>query len=351
MLGFDQPDWNTLADEARVAMTPSSNDGVSFLNTIIEAKDWKRMNPIPALENLYRKHPTLSELRGSKRLRRKFYKRTVKRLNNAYLNASFGVIPTVSDAVRIHDTLSTMAVRLEALRREAGVRQQRHFMKVLNRTNGSAYRSTWSVVNTNTPGWVHPVRSDLYGGGFRPNIRVTKMARWEKRPTYHATMRFSYTLPPLGDTMTRVLYYLDQLGVRFDPSIVWNAIPFSFVVDWVVDIGSWLQQFARNNLSVDIIVHEFCHSVSWAKEYELWIWYPDDPHPTIQNPNGNWGRWNGRGDNRVYRGTRKSYTRYTSNPGYSTTVRPKALTLTQVSLAGSLLGARALGSTSKYRVR
>jgi hypothetical protein len=353
-LPFDAPDWQALADEALRAMSPTSNDGISFINSLIELKDLKRMNPVPSLLSLRKKHPTLRQLAGNKKLRRRFYRSTVKRLNNAFLNANLGIVPTVLDAVRIHDSLVSLTERLGALRRGANRRQQRHYTRVLTRNDGTAYRNSWQTSTAVTPGWVHPVRADLLGGGFRPNISLFKRYRWTDRPTYHATMRFTYTLPPLGDFMTKALYFLDNFGIRFDPSVVWNALPFTFLVDYIVDVGGWLGQFARNNLPININLQEFCHSVSWRKEFELWIQYPDDPHPSFSTQTyiNRFGPPNGRGASLVYRGTRKSYTRLVTNPGHSTEdVQIKSPTLRQLSIAGSLLGARGLGDKTRWRAR
>jgi hypothetical protein len=50
---------------------------------------------------------------------------------------------------------------------------------------------------------------------------------------------------------------LDAFGVMWDPAIIWNAIPFSFVLDWIWDVSEWLGKWARPNLPVQLRIMDF----------------------------------------------------------------------------------------------
>jgi hypothetical protein len=58
-----------------------------------------------------------------------------------------------------------------------------------------------------------------------------------------------------------MLAMLDALGVNLNPAIIWNAIPWSFVVDWVVGVGRWLDQFKSRNLEPVCLIHRYLYSV------------------------------------------------------------------------------------------
>jgi hypothetical protein len=45
---------------------------------------------------------------------------------------------------------------------------------------------------------------------------------------------------------------LDTLGFELNPRIVWDKIPFSFVVDWFVNVGEWLESFKVDALELPI---------------------------------------------------------------------------------------------------
>lgn len=47
---------------------------------------------------------------------------------------------------------------------------------------------------------------------------------------------------------------LDSLGFELNPGIVWEAIPFSFVVDWFFDVGGFLNRYKFDTLELPIFM-------------------------------------------------------------------------------------------------
>jgi len=228
-----------------------------------------------------------------------------------------------------------------------GKPQQRHYKRVIPASSGVPSTPVWKVA-TDTTSWDGSnLNKDMWSGGLRPAITIIKMARWTLRPVYHATMRYIYDLPELDSKLAEVYAYMDGLGVKLDPSIVWNAIPFSFVVDWIVDVSGFLASFSRDNYPINTRVTDFCHSMAYRKEVEVYVNYTDDP-VILANPQ-KWGGaprphgWIG-----VYTGSRSYYNRVRFNPDIHT-ARLKAPGLRQAALAGSLLlGRTALGNSRQY---
>jgi hypothetical protein len=52
----------------------------------------------------------------------------------------------------------------------------------------------------------------------------------------------------------RALYALERLGVTPDPAIVWNAIPLSFILDWVYPVGEWLHNRRFTMIDMNIVI-------------------------------------------------------------------------------------------------
>jgi hypothetical protein len=52
----------------------------------------------------------------------------------------------------------------------------------------------------------------------------------------------------------RALYALERLGVTPDPAIVWNAIPLSFILDWVYPVGEWLHERRYTMIDMNIVI-------------------------------------------------------------------------------------------------
>jgi hypothetical protein len=344
-------DLQELADMAYSYMKPKVNDGSSLVNFILELKDLKHLNPIPSVQRIVNNSSVGQALRNPAR-RGKFTRELTTRLNNAHLGAQFGINPLVGDISSMYNELVMAGTKLAMLKKYAGRQRKAHFKCLLPLTNGLVGGTSWKQALTNTTiAWPSGLSNDWLGsGGVRSAIKLNRFSRFTQPPVYHATMRYSYTLPQAGSALETVYYYMDLLGIRLDPSIIWNAIPFSFVVDWVVDVGGFLGSFARDNFPIEVRIHDFCHSIKWSRETYVDAHYatdaaldtsarfqvlPKDPPPV-----------------RVYSGTYSYYNRQGAVPSSSATVRLKTPGLKQAALSGSLLLTRtSYGSATGYRYR
>jgi hypothetical protein len=59
-------------------------------------------------------------------------------------------------------------------------------------------------------------------------------------------MRFSYDYVdalghPLLDEEVKGRWFLDNLGLNLNLGFIWDHMPYSFVVDWMLDVGSYLE--------------------------------------------------------------------------------------------------------------
>jgi hypothetical protein len=57
-------------------------------------------------------------------------------------------------------------------------------------------------------------------------------------------------------------------------SILWEAIPFSFVVDWFVNIGDMIGNIEDQLIDpLPIVIHDFSHSLKYGYRTRLrWTW-------------------------------------------------------------------------------
>jgi hypothetical protein len=357
-------DMNAMADEAMAFMLPRVNEGLSLVNSLLELKDLKRMNPTSSIRRVFSSNRTLGQIFENRASRRKFTKELAGRLTGAHLNAEFGIVPFVRDIVTIADELAGLKYRIGILKQYAGKRQERHYKRVLPDSSGNPTTRQWSwtppsrarpfngvgmqyppVGNYRTVQWdAHEdIRTDWTPGfgTWRSVYEHCYTARWVRRPVYHATMRYSYTLPRMGEAEENIKTHLDALGVRVDPSIIWNAIPFTFLVDWVVDVSSFLQSFARDNFPIETKVMDFCHSLAYHGEYEVWTEFTSKNLSAVAN----WFAYTGMYWWRTYRGTRSYYSRVRHAPNiHAATTR--GYNLRKAAISGSLLVNKLSGGTS-----
>jgi hypothetical protein len=246
-------------------MLPSANpDNFSILNFIWELKDfrqlasafWKRKNRMKALI-------LGDEGAANSTLIKEFEKKTLKSLSSSYLNYNFAWAPFVSDIQRIWDKLHNTVKTLENLWARQGIPQTRHFDKPIDGVDERV--DDWGDTMVNHTGSFYDIYSNLH------RLQSSWRSYYELLPEYRATMRYTYQAPGVLDTKNKILGWLDAFGVRLDPSIIWNAIPFTFLIDWVVDVGGFLRRFKVDNLNLNVTIEDFCSSqkVKVVKEHGL----------------------------------------------------------------------------------
>ncbi|DAD51573.1 TPA_asm: maturation protein [ssRNA phage Gerhypos.1_13] len=368
---FQTPDMVRLGYEAFNIMRPRLPDKVSLVNFLIELKDlksWKHVGN--ALARVKGSSTKLTKYGVSRRKwgeqipysdlsykmpkgRLRMLKDIVKRLTGAHLEASFGVVPFVSDLVQIFTQLNQLGESLKQLQRYANRRQKRYYRRWLPDINGDPTVGDYRDLPDLSRGWPSP-----YGTEFRPLISIRRRYRWILRPVYHATMVFSYTLPDVSESEQKVNAFFDVLGVKADPGIIWNAIPFTFLIDWVIDVGSFLHSFARDNLPISITIHDFVHSYNYHYEGEAVIDFQAKSTAGFFPPPNWWtDESNGhRSMGQVFRRTYSSYVR--EKHPLSNTARVGAYPLLdsiqipnskQLALSGSLFINKNLGGKRTYR--
>jgi len=219
-------DWESLSSSAVRAMLPSFSERNSLVNFVLELKDIRRIPDV------------WSKRRG-----------VLKNIANAHLNYAFGIAPLVSDITSLVNTFTNFRKKVRDLQSGSGKTITRHFSSTL-------------------PVSTLPMESVVYSEGGA-DYEVRSRHSWVKTPRYHASMRYSYKLPDMTQIGNQVLALLDALGVRRDGAIIWNAIRFSFVADWFVRCGKFLNGLSVDNLQIPVVIEDFCHSANYSILNEL----------------------------------------------------------------------------------
>jgi hypothetical protein len=324
-------DMPAMADEAVAYMLPSLSGSTSLINFGIELKDLKHSNPIPSIRRIMSRRLAIGHLANAG-TRKRFIKELVSRLTSAHLNVEFGIVPFVRDIVGMYDDLIDITSRLSRLKRFAGRPQTRHYKRTLPASEGVKSDKEW-VTSIRNGTWSTDYVYDEFPI-LRPLPILYRKARWTRRPTYHATMRYIYSLPLMDSPLEGALARLDVLGVRLDPGIIWDATKFTFLVDWVVDVGGFLHSFGRDNYPIEVRITDFCHSLTGAAQYEVSVSMEDIDLSLMTNPDYersspyNPYQW-------VWTGYSSSYNRVRHEPDIHS-VRRRIPKLRQGALAASL---------------
>jgi hypothetical protein len=256
---LSNPLWSSLDTQAMVAMTPSAKTGLSLVNFVLELKDFRRL-----AQAFHNRTGILAETLGVSKLELKtLLRHPIRELSSAYLNYSFNWRPFVSDLLKIYSALASTQKRLQEIWRRQNKPQTRHYRWVIDNnltTDWSSLAQGSQLNNVN----VQP------GDGSHHRLVVKTRYRYVDVPVYRATMRYTYSCPGALTIMSKINGWLDAFGVKLDASIIWNAIPFSFVVDWLVDVSGFLRRFSIDNLGLQVQIEDFCSS---QKFYYLWEAY------------------------------------------------------------------------------
>lgn len=315
----DNIGWNSLGQQALNAMMPSFADGNSLVNFLLELKDFRRLMQY-ATGNISKRISLMEALFSFSRS-----DSTLKKLSKGYLSYQFGWRPLFNDIVSLYSTLVKLDHRIRMIKKQANTDLQKHYSILVAGT--SLNQSTpYNSGNLLTPG------SPWYSG-FRGRTKVVQEACEGVR--YNATLRYRYPLPKeLTGIGGRTKALLDSLGVAGNPAIIWNAIPWTFVVDWVVNVGKFLNGLRVDNIRFQTEIRDFCHSAVMTRNTSYFVQVDQGFSDASNNMSYYPGPW-------ILTDTcrHRRYVRRKGIPNFLTSMQVSGLNSREFTLAGALVGA------------
>lgn len=199
---FSDSDLSDFAIDAFNKFHDQVPTSVSLANFLYELKDMKGM--IPSIDK----------------------KSISKTASNNFLAFEFGVLPFVSDIKAILDMSAAVDKRLQHLIEMNGKTSKLTFERtlVVEGPSMTFSRSLYDprTQDTDTPGGF--VR--FVGNGGKCNLRIGASLQQD--------------LTGLKDAMSTMKALAASGGFNHPARVVWNAIPYSFVVDWFFHVGKLL---------------------------------------------------------------------------------------------------------------
>jgi hypothetical protein len=179
--------------------------------------------------------------------RRHSAKKDIKAISGQYLAYQFGVVPLVGDLITIYNRLTTLEDHIAWLRKECG-----QMTKVEFKT--SLPLGTWAA-----PGYLPPTVSE---GWYRKVI--------EHRAGFKAWAIVTYDTRDLTDMDLRLKTLKRGFGLNNPAAILWEAVPYSFVVDWISNVGDLLSRL-EVPVKIPCVFHD-CGFGAWEESiYEDWV--------------------------------------------------------------------------------
>jgi hypothetical protein len=316
--------WSSLRSDALNAMLPRLSQGNSIINFVYELKDFKSLARTIADRGYSKVHKILAVIGFDRR------DTTLKNLSNTYLQYNFAWRPLISDIISFVQAFTNLKARLEMYKARANQVQQ-------------SYYGTWVAGTDLLPSLTGVSEVVLLPAGPPTNVSDY----WQPRADYylstsnsagvryHATVRYKYQWPGELDSFWGSIKGLgDVLGTTNLYSILWEATPWSFFIDYFVNIGRALNTVNNDNIQFKTQVLDFCDSVKVKRSCSLYGRLRDQfisggvktnlPHPWTL----------------IAECQKSVYARRTSVPDVRSAVNVTGLNLHEFSIAGALVGSK-----------
>jgi len=224
LAAYDESLVKSLATEAFYDLSEQVPEEVNLSNFFLELDDAAKM--LPKLSN------SIS-----------------KTLADGALSFSFGSAPFFGDLAKLADIATTVQARLHWLRSTYG----KHVPIGVQR-NGVLHHS---------PGNVDGQWSGRYTDYYLTAIPINTES------TFRAGGTLYHELQGLNGIEGMIRGLMGALGFVNPLSTVWNAIPFSFILDWISDFSSQLRALSLRPFNGAWEVHNFTYSVKDRVEYKV----------------------------------------------------------------------------------
>lgn len=269
--GFVPPpaDLSSVLARATRSLLPEMKSELSLINSVIELKDFASVpNTLRQIYNL----PD-SIRKGYLTLRN-----VLRAGSNAYLQKKFAWDPLISDISSIYTALARYERRLNDLVSRAGGRRVKHFTVSLQEFKDYAEETITDLQ------CVPAIGSDSFGTIYNKDYYHLYRRVICEPSRCHVEIQYNYNYTEYQRAHARVLGLLDALGVNLNPAIIWNAIPWSFVIDWVIGVGRWLDQFKVTNMTPQINIQRCLWSILRKRRIILGRYRPGPPYFSSRGP-------------------------------------------------------------------
>ena len=186
----------------------------------------------------------------------------VKAVGDNYLRYDFGWKPFLGDLETMSNLMQKVTKKLEFLRQQNGK----------SRTLRTRHLNAYEFEDEFT----FEARLPMPIGRMYQNYRVR---RKYSADVFASTVLYQ-NVEGLNSANAVWRAIFQAAGFTSPAKIWWNALPFSFVLDWVVPVGDWLGLFSINPF---FGAWQFSNTVHTVRESELWSvsWIGDGSRPEV----------------------------------------------------------------------
>jgi len=174
---------------------------------------------------------------------------------STYLEWKFAVAPLISDIAATWRAVSNTEKQLRKLLDNAEKVRIGHYSVAFEEYPSSVtdYKAPYMVYRNQTPG-------NFICAGWSRDTRT-------QPSKFHVEIEYSYALLGLQASHSKLLAYLDAFGINLNPAIIWNAIPFTFLLDWVVGVSRFLSGLGAGFMDPVVFIRQYLWSIARARRH------------------------------------------------------------------------------------
>jgi hypothetical protein len=174
-----------------------------------------------------------------------------RQLGSQYLNLEFGWKPFLRDVKDMINLGHIISKKLQQLSRDngRGVRRRGTLLKARSRTNTST-----NVIAISPTGVTQ----------LQNNLGATRSTEYRKIDDIWFSARFRYFIPNTEDPFWRLKAATAAIGVNPNPHLLWQVLPWSWLIDWFTNVGDVLANLSYN--SAEDMVADYAYCMRHTKE-------------------------------------------------------------------------------------
>jgi hypothetical protein len=171
------------------------------------------------------------------------------------------VQPLISDVRNLKSALNSFEKQLNKLITDEGRVRVSHFSRSVQYAPGISRRTAYVM------SYPHMRTVSAY------NEIVTHCG--EVAGQFHAMLKYNYNFTEYQKQHAAFLGLQDALGINYNPAIIWNALKFTFIIDWFINVSRWLDQFKVSHMTPKINIlgglwSYSCKRVTfWEKSHDI----------------------------------------------------------------------------------
>lgn len=260
-------DLESLLDDAARHLLPGLKQELSIINSIIELKDFKSLShtfrDIDGTLSRFGQYVGL--LKGKltagqfRKMKSTSFAEWARRYSSGYLQYSFNIAPLYSDIQGLMKTLKRYNAQANRLVSQSERCITRHHSVMIH----DDYESS----NLTRDGGIRSVPLN----GTVPYITQSHADTFLDPAKFHVEIQYDYHYTEFQKQHAALLSVLDKIGVSFDPAIIWNAIPYTFVIDWVFGVGRHLNSMKRANMEPVINIRKSLWSIRRVRKHKCFV--------------------------------------------------------------------------------